>query len=139
MSQLNFHSNSPLNPPPRQSPAIITKLVATYKVWQEYLPHLPKQAKYSLGLKIDGILIEIIGGAITACYVEKTEKLPYITKTIVKLDTLKFFLKIAWETKVLDNKKYVAISEPLDEIGRMLGGWRNQNLKQTSAQDERKK
>ncbi|MCX6713047.1 MAG: four helix bundle protein [Candidatus Vogelbacteria bacterium] len=96
------------------------------------MPHLTKQTKYSLGLKIDSILIEVIEGAITACYVDKTQKLPFITRTIIKLDTLKFFLKIAWETKALDNKKYIALSEPLDEIGRMLGGWRNQNLKQNS-------
>ena len=30
---------------------------------------------------------------------------------------------ILWETKSLDNKKYIAVSGPLDEIGRMLGGW----------------
>lgn len=103
------------------------------------MPDLTKQTKYSLGLKIDNILVEVIEGAITACYVDKTEKLPHITETIIKLDTLKFFLKIAWETKALDNRKYIAVSEPLNDIGRMLGGWRNQNIKQTSAQDERKK
>lgn len=27
------------------------------------------------------------------------------------------------ELKVLDNKKYEALSEPLNEIGKMLGGW----------------
>lgn len=35
----------------------------------------------------------------------------------------KFFLQIAWEIKALDNKKYIMLSECLNEIGRMLGGW----------------
>ncbi len=39
---------------------------------------------------------------------------------------LKFFLQLGWEIKVLDNSKYVALSEPLDEVGRMLGGWLRQ-------------
>jgi len=36
---------------------------------------------------------------------------------------LKFFLRISWEIKAVDNKKYIALSERLDEIGKMLGGW----------------
>jgi hypothetical protein len=36
---------------------------------------------------------------------------------------LKFFLQVAWEIKALDNKKYIRLSEKLDEIGKMLGGW----------------
>ncbi len=42
------------------------------------------------------------------------------------VDMLKFFLQLGWEIKVLDNSKYVALSEPLDEVGRMLGGWLRQ-------------
>jgi len=30
---------------------------------------------------------------------------------------------ILWESKALDNKKYVLLSQKLDEIGKMLGGW----------------
>jgi len=37
-----------------------------------------------------------------------------------------------WETKSLDNKKYIALSLPLDEIGKMLGGWNGQLTKQNS-------
>lgn len=41
------------------------------------------------------------------------------------------FVNIArlWETKSLDNKKYIALSEKIDEIGRMLGGWNGQLTK----------
>ncbi len=49
-----------------------------------------------------------------------------------KLDTLKIFLLILWETKSLDNKKYITLSLKIDEIGRMLGGWNGSILKQNS-------
>lgn len=52
-----------------------------------------------------------------------TEKSIHLKKASDKLDLLKFFLKIMWEIKALDNKKYLRISEFLAEIGRMLGGW----------------
>lgn len=39
---------------------------------------------------------------------------------------------ILWETKSLDTKKYISLSEKIDEIGRMLGGWNGQLTKQNS-------
>lgn len=52
---------------------------------------------------------------------------------IRKTDAMKIFLLILWETKSLDNKKYLAISEKINEIGRMLGGWNGQLTKQNSS------
>lgn len=47
-----------------------------------------------------------------------------LSKTIAKLDNLKFFLQLAWESRLVKNEKYAEISANLEEIGRMLGGWR---------------
>ncbi len=44
----------------------------------------------------------------------------------------KIFLMMLWETKSLDNKKYIALSEKLNEIGRNLGGWRGKIEKENS-------
>jgi hypothetical protein len=115
---------------------ILQRLVETYKLWHQYLPNLPKAARYSLGEKIDGLFIQTVEAIVTATYLGREEKQPYILRAITKLDILKFFLKVAWEMKALDNKKYLAISEQLNEIGRMLGGW-NKQL-QTSAQPTRR-
>jgi len=67
----------------------------------------------------------------TASYQPKERKLLYLDKVTTKFDLLKFILRVSWETKSLDTKKYIAISEPLAEIGKMLGGWRNKILKET--------
>ena len=53
----------------------------------------------------------------------KEEKIPYLKKSSTKLDLLKFLMQVAWELEVVDNKKYIELSERLHEIGRMLGGW----------------
>jgi len=39
---------------------------------------------------------------------------------------------VLWETKSLDNKKYITLSLQMDEIGKMLEGWNRQILKQNS-------
>ena len=67
-----------------------------------------------------------------ASFLSPTEKLTYIRLAIRKMDTLRILMMILWETKSLDNKKYIALSLPLDEIGRMFGGWSGQVIKQNS-------
>lgn len=67
-----------------------------------------------------------------AGFLPKIEKQQYVRLSIRKVDTLKILLMILWETKSIDNKKYIALSVPLDEVGRMLGGWNGQLSKQNS-------
>ena len=109
-------------PPPRNLP-IIQKLISAYKLWQEFLPHFPKTSRYSLGSKIDSLFLEVVEAIFLAGYSGKTEKIIYLRKVSLKLDSLKFFLQVSWEIKALDNKKYIRLSEHLNEVGRMLGGW----------------
>lgn len=99
------------------------KLVSAYKLWHEFLPHFPKTSRYTLGSKIDYLFVETIESAIKALHLSRGEKFIYLTQASIKLDLLKFFLQIAWEIKSLDNRKYIRLSEKLDEIGKMLGGW----------------
>lgn len=61
-----------------------------------------------------------------AAFLSKEEKMPYVRLAIRKTDTLKLLLMILWETKSLDTKKYVVLSEKTDEVGKMLGGWNGQ-------------
>jgi len=126
MSQLNFHNNfSQVSPPPQDqfSLSLIQKLVQAYKLWHGFLPNFSKDSRYTIGTKIDSLFLETIELIIKATYSDKVEKLVSLKNASVKLDLLKFFLQIAWEIKSLDNKKYILISEKLDEIGKMLGGW----------------
>ena len=92
---------------------------------------MPKTQKYSLGNRIDKIFIEVIELVTGASFLPKTEKLPYVKAAIRKLDTLKILLMISWETRGIVAKQYLNLSIPLDEAGRMLGGWNGQLQKET--------
>ena len=73
--------------------------------------------------------MEAIAGA---SFLPRDEKHPYVRLCIRKVDTLRVLLMALWETKSLDNKKYIALSLKIDEVGRMLGGWSGQLTKQNS-------
>lgn len=111
---------------------MLAKLKTAYHRWYSYLIILPKTHRYTLGQKIDTLFIEAIECTSVASFLTREEKLPYVKVAVRKIDTAKILLMILWETKSLDNQKYIALSEPLDEIGKMLGGWSGQLAKQNS-------
>lgn len=84
--------------------------------------------------KIDKLFTDALEAIVTATFLLKEEKLPYVKIALRKIDTVKIFLMILWETKSLDDKKYIALSLKIDEVGKMLGGWQGQLLKQNSPQ-----
>ncbi len=90
----------------------------------QYLPHLPRLMRYSLGEKITGLFMELTEVILIAGYANKERKAEAIGKASVTLDLLKYFLQTAFELKAIDNKKLAALSIQLGEVGKMLGGWK---------------
>ena len=74
-----------------------------------------------------------------ASFLPKGEKRSYIGIAIRKIDTIKILLMILWETKSLDDKKYISLSEKIENISKMLGGWNGQLAKQNSPAVAREK
>ena len=67
-----------------------------------------------------------------ASFMAKNEKLPFVKIAIRKTDTIKVFIQLIWEMKIFDDKKYIALSEKLNETGKRLGGWHNKLVKENS-------
>ena len=131
-------NNSSINPSLRATLPIIIHLTTAYKLWHSYLPNIPKDSRYTLGTKIDALFIGTTEPIFIAAYLNKDQKLPYLRKAAAQLDLVKFFLQILWEIQSLDNKRYIALSEKLDEIGRMLGGWMRQLSNTTQPAEHRR-
>lgn len=113
---------------------MIEHTIAVYKIWHQYRSDFPKSARYTLGDKIDTTFIRVLEFIFVASYQSKTEKLPTLRSAIRNIDILKFFLRVAWELQVLDNKKYANISEEVESLGRMVGGWKKGIESKTPAQ-----
>lgn len=135
MTQLNLHK---FLIAPRVKLAILQKLISAYKLWQEFIRHFPKTCRYTLGARIDFFFLKTIEQIYAASYENINQKLNFVSSASKKLDMLKFFLQIAWEIKVLDNKKYIILSEKLDEIGGMIGSWQKNLRKLPNDSGERR-
>lgn len=124
------HTNNS-NPPPTLLP-ILRKTKDAYLIWFEHYKSIPRLHRHTLGQRVDLLLIELIEAMFAAIFTPRNERLLIVRFAIRKLDTIKLLLLMLWENKSLDNKKYIAISQRVEEIGRILGGWHGQLAKQNS-------
>ncbi len=94
-----------------------------YKAWQQAFANIPRLSRYTLGTKIDILFCDVLELILLASYTSRDKKLVIIQQASAKFDSLKFFLKLAWEMKLLDHKQYQLIATPLIGVGKMLGSW----------------
>lgn len=93
-------------------------------VWMNIVPHITKGARYTLGARIENKFIDLLELSHKAYFTEKDKKSEKISGCILITDTLKFLISVAWEAKLISNKQCGDIALKLEEIGKMLGGWK---------------
>ena len=89
---------------------VLGKVKEAYLTWYTYYQDLPKIHRHSLGQRVDMLFIETMEAISAASFLSPTEKHPYVRLAIKKADTLRVLLLVLWETKSLDDKKYIALS-----------------------------
>lgn len=95
-----------------------------YLVWMNIVPHIPKSARYTIGARIENKFLDLLEISYTAYFSNKDKKIEKIADCVFTLDIIKFLISVTWEAKFISHGQYGEIAVKLDEIGRMLGGWK---------------
>lgn len=83
-----------------------------------------KLHRATIGNRIGNMFLEIIELSYHAYYTPNNEKLSLIVHAMKKMDTMKLLVTIAWESNLIQNVHFTELSAELQEIGKMLGGWK---------------
>ncbi|TSC91867.1 MAG: Uncharacterized protein CEN92_173 [Candidatus Berkelbacteria bacterium Licking1014_96] len=102
---------------------IFKRAYELYKFLHSIRNGVSKQDRYTIFLRCENTTLKVIEGILEASQLSKIEKLPVLKKTSLKLNFLRFFIRLLKDVKSIDLKQYAQIEERIDEIGRMLGGW----------------
>lgn len=94
-----------------------------YSAFHEYRRIVSKADRFTIYERSENLIVDLIELFLEAGYTKGGNKSAILEKASVKLNTLRFFIRLMKETKVLDLKKYTTLQEKIGEIGRMLGGW----------------
>jgi hypothetical protein len=102
---------------------IVKKTYQLYKLFHEYRKVISKSDRFTIYERSENLIIDIVELLLEAGYSKSSNKLVLLEKVSVKLNTLRFFIRLMKESRAIDLKKYTMLQLPIDEIGRMLGGW----------------
>ncbi len=87
-------------------------------------PHIQKGARYTIGARIENKFLDLLELGYVAYFFKKENKIEKIEECIFLLDKLKFIVSVAWDAKLISNNQFEEIGLKLEEIGRMLFGWK---------------
>jgi hypothetical protein len=102
---------------------IFKKAYDLYKNFHQIRSSISKQDRYTIFLRCENVILEIIEGILEASQLSKDKKLPILEKVSLKLNFLRVFIRLMKDVKSINLKNYATMEENVDEIGRMLGGW----------------
>jgi hypothetical protein len=83
----------------------------------------PKVERFSLGARLEDSALELLEGLLHVNQLPSSLKKNALVALSAKLDVMKMLVRLALETKCVDDKKYLTLQSFLQEIGKMLGGW----------------
>lgn len=85
------------------------------------IANFPKDQRFLLADRIEGILLDILELLIEAVYSKNKREI--LIKVNLKLDFLRFMMRITKDMKYINLKSYDFFCQSTIEIGRMVGGW----------------
>jgi hypothetical protein len=102
---------------------LVHKVFELYKLFHGFIVLFPKTEKYSLGIKIENLILDTLEIILKSAFAQKGEKISFLKQADININILKMLIRLSNEIKSLDNKKYLIFQEKLQEIGKMIGGW----------------
>ncbi|MBT6757603.1 MAG: diversity-generating retroelement protein Avd, partial [Candidatus Jacksonbacteria bacterium] len=95
------------------------------------LEKYPRSQKFLLADRMETGLLDILDHLLRAYYGEKSVKKDQLIETNLCLEQLRFLIRLSHDLKFLSHKKYGIMSEKVNEIGKMTGGWLKKILNST--------
>ena len=82
----------------------------------------PRRQKFLLGDRIQSTAIASLESLTEATFTRRRERL--LDRVNLDIDRLRLLLRLAKDLHCLDRRRYEYAARRLDEVGRLVGGWR---------------
>jgi len=112
------------NSTPQKLLPVIERAKAVYRAWIPVHRDMPKMERFGVGSKIDFLFLQMFELLRRASYANGKEKIDILQEAIRTIDSLRFFIQLSWELLLISNTHYATLGEDIENIGRMVGGWR---------------
>ncbi len=82
----------------------------------------PRAQKFLLGDRLQTAALDVMERLIEAAY--RRDKVAALEQANLGLEKLRFLFRLAFDLRYLDMRRYEFSARAINEIGRMVGGWR---------------
>jgi hypothetical protein len=104
-----------------ESDNILTKLHDLLLYMLPQLNKFPRDQKFVLGDRIETKLLEVQECCLRAYY--GRDKRAHLLEANLQLEVTRHLIRLAHALRLFSNHTYGVISEKVDVVGRMIGGW----------------
>jgi hypothetical protein len=81
----------------------------------------PKNQRYVLGQQIENMMLDI--GKLIVHANKLKQKKGKLFEIDIELEKLRMLIRLAMDLKMISPARFGLLSEKIDEIGKLLGGW----------------
>lgn len=102
-------------------------ITLTYDLLKYLIPQLtkfPRTQKFVLADRIQNSTTDILEQLIEAYYTERSKKVVILLKTNIQLEKLRYLIRLAFDTRCINERRYIFIQSQVNEIGTQLGAWK---------------
>lgn len=112
-------------PPRRAAPELIVLARAEdFTTWfLEHTRRWPKSARFTITQRLENLALDVVDDLVVARY-ERRGRGRRLDRVNLALERMRHLLRIAGRTNISPSKTLDAAMVRLDEIGRILHGWR---------------
>ncbi len=112
-----------MTPPDHHAPVVVLWERTTGQLL-DHTMRFPRAVRFTFARRIDDLALDILERLVEARYAERGRKLALLAEADGRLARLRALLRLATDRGYLSQGALLAVMKPVDETGRMLGGWR---------------
>ena len=119
----------PVQPPPRASAELIV-ITKAYDLARELTTRVgkyPRSHRFLLGDRTLNAAYDLLDLLVEAKY--RADKLALLDRANLLLERMRFQVRLAHDEKLLATAGYGAVARQMEEVGRLIGGWKRSRSK----------
>jgi hypothetical protein len=112
--------------------AVIVQRAFDLSVWLiRKAERFPRSLRFSIGERLIARSLDVLETVTEAAY--SADKLPLLERANRQLNGLRILVRVSRELELIGGDSHSLVAEKLEEIGRMIGGWRKANVRRNEA------
>ena len=107
--------------PPRPEPVIVTRAYDLARWVLERTARFPRSYRFGLGEALQREVLAMQSALVTASFTR--DRAAALRAASLAHTRVRVLIRLARDVQCLSTDQYLFVIEPLEEVGRMLGGW----------------